>query len=87
MFVSVKTDGLGNVLEQCHCKCWQLLDILNLARKIYNIRHACTLKESSKTREGVHTGDDNETTLHKQYPMALKYSKSWLMDLLGSSEV
>jgi len=50
------------------------LDILNLAKKIYNIRYACTLRETSKTREGVHTGDDNET-LHKWEPMELKYSK------------
>jgi len=41
------------------------LYILNLAGKIYDIRRACTLREISKTREGVHTGDDNETTLHK----------------------
>jgi len=44
-------------------------DILNLAGKIYNVRHAWTLKEISKTREGVHTGDDNGTTLHKWKPM------------------
>jgi len=66
MFVSVKIDGLGMV--------WKKTDfvnidnfwyILNLAGKIYNVRHAWTLKEISKTREGVHTGDDNGTTLHK----------------------
>jgi len=34
------------------------LSILNLARKIYNIRHVYTLRELSKTREGVHTGYD-----------------------------
>jgi len=45
------------------------------------------LKEISKTREGVHTGDDNETTLHKWDPMGLTYSKFWLLDLLGSSEI
>jgi len=51
------------------------LDILNLAGKIYNIKHACTLKEISKTREGVHTSDENETTLLKWEPMEFKYSK------------
>jgi len=51
------------------------LNILNLARKIYNIRHACTLREISKTREGVHTDDDNETTVHKWEPIELKHSK------------
>jgi len=40
-------------------------DILNLAGKIYNVRHAWTLKEISKTREGVHTGDDNGTASQK----------------------
>ena len=50
-------------------------DILNLAGKIYNVRHAWTLKEISKTREGVHMGDDNGTTLHKLKPMGLTYSK------------
>jgi len=65
------------------------LDILNLAGKIYNIRHACTLKEIVKTREGVrvHMGDDNETTLHKWEPMGLTYSKFRLLCLLGSSEI
>ena len=76
LFVSVKIDGLGNVLEKWRCKLWHLLDILNLARKIYNIRHAWTLKEISKTREGVHAGDDIETTLHKWKPMALKWTAS-----------
>jgi len=41
------------------------LDILNLAGKTYNVRHAWTLKEISKMREGVHTGDDKEAALHK----------------------
>jgi len=50
-------------------------EILNLAGKIYNVKHAWTLKEISKTREGVHTGDDNRTTLHKWKPMGLTYSK------------
>ena len=58
--------------NNCRCKLRQLLDILNLAGKICNIRHACTLKEISKTREGVHTGDDNETALRKWEPMELK---------------
>jgi len=40
-------------------------DNLNLAWKIYNVRHAWTLKENSKTHEEVHTGDDNGTTLYK----------------------
>ena len=40
-------------------------DILNLTGKIYNVKHAWTLKEISKTREGVHTGDDNGTALRK----------------------
>jgi len=66
MFVRVKIDGLGKV--------WKKTDfvnidgfwrILNLAGKIYNVRHAWTLKEISDTREGVHTGDDNGTTVHK----------------------
>jgi len=51
------------------------LVILNLARKIYNIRHACALREISKTREGFHTDDENETALHKWEPTELKYSK------------
>jgi len=63
------------------------LDILNLAGKIYNVRHAWTLKEICKTREGVHTVDDNEATLHKWKPIGLTYSKFWLLDLLGSSEM
>jgi len=45
------------------------------------------ITEISKTREGVHTGDDNETMLHKWEPMELMYSKFWLLDLLGSSEI
>jgi len=36
-------------------------DILNLAGKIYNVRHLWTLKEISKTLEGVDTGDNNGT--------------------------
>ena len=32
-------------------------------------------------------GDDSETTLHKWEPMEFKYSKFWLLDLLGSSEI
>ena len=75
MFVSVKIDGSGNVLEEVTFETLQHLDILNLARKIYNIKQFCTLKEISKTREGFHTGDCNETTLHKWEPMDLKYSK------------
>jgi len=51
------------------------LDILNLSGKIYKVRHDWTLKEISKTREGFHTGDDNETTLHKLKPIGLTYSK------------
>jgi len=31
------------------------------------------LKEISKTREGVHTSDDNGTALHKWKPMGLIY--------------
>jgi len=50
-------------------------NILNLAGKIYNVRHAWTLKEISKTHEGVHTGDDNGTTSRKWKPMGLTYSK------------
>jgi len=42
-----------------------VLDIVNLAEKIYNVRHAWTLKEISRTRVGVHTGDNNEPALHK----------------------
>jgi len=41
------------------------LDIVNLAEKIYNVRHAWTLKEISRTRVGVHTSDNNEPALHK----------------------
>jgi len=40
-------------------------DTLDRAGKIYSVRHAWTLKQISKTREGVHTGDDNGTMLHK----------------------
>jgi len=40
-------------------------DILNLAGKIYIVRHAWTLKEIGKTREGVHTGNDSGTLLHE----------------------
>jgi len=75
LFVSIKMDGWENFWNHLHCKLWQLLYILNLARKIYNIRQAWTLKENSKTCERVHTDDDNETTLHKWEPMELKYSK------------
>jgi len=32
-------------------------------------------KEISETREGVHTGDDSGTTLHKLKPVGLTYSK------------
>jgi len=53
------------------------LDILNLAKRIYNIWHACTVREIIKTREGFHMGDGNETTLHKWEPMELKYSNFW----------
>ena len=84
MSVSVKIDGLGKVWKNWHCKLWQFLDIVNLAGKIYNIRHAWTLKEISKKHEG---GDDNEPALHKWKPMGLTYSKFWLLDLLGSSEI
>ena len=62
-------------------------DILNLAGKIYNVRHAWALKEISKTREGVHTGDGNGTTLHKWEPVGLTYSKYLTLDLLGNSEI
>ena len=86
MFVSVKSDGLGDFWNEWR-KLWQLSDILNLTGKIYNIRHAWTLKEIGKTREGVHTGDGNETTSHKWKPVGLKYSKFWLLDLLGTSEI
>jgi len=86
MFVNVKIDGLGKVWKNWR-KHWQLLDAVNLAGKIYNIRHAWTLKEISKTREGGHMGDDNETMLHKLKPMGLTYSKFWLLDLLGSGEI
>ena len=49
--------------------------ILNLAGKIYKVRHAWTLNEISKIREGVHTSDDIGAALHKWEPMGLKYSK------------
>ena len=87
MFVSVKIYGLGKVLKNWRCKLSQFLDIVNLAGEIYNIRHAWTLKKISKTREGVHTGEDNEPALHKWKPMGLTYSKFWLLDLLESSEI
>ena len=92
----------GNNFDVCQCQNWWIReglkkktdfvnidsfwDILNLAAKIYNVRHAWTLKEISKTREGVHTGDDNGT-LHEWKLMGLTYSKFWLFDLLGSSEI
>ena len=44
-------------------------DTLNRVGKICNVRHAWTLKEISETREGVHTGDSNETMFHKWKPM------------------
>jgi len=40
-------------------------DTLNHLGKIYNVRHAWTLKEISETREGVHLGDNNGRMLHK----------------------
>ena len=49
--------------------------ILNRAEKIYNVRHAWTLKEISETREGVHSGGSNVTTLRKWERMGLTYSK------------
>jgi len=52
------------------------LEIVNLGGKIYNVRHAWTLKEISRTRVGVHTRDNNEQALHKWKPMGLTYSKS-----------
>ena len=87
MFVSVRIDGLGKVWKNWCCKHWQLLGILNLAGKIYNVRHAWTLKEISKTHEWVHTSDNIGTTLHKWKPMGLTGSKFWLLDPLGSSEI
>jgi len=53
-----------------------VLDTVNLAGKIYNVRHAWTLKEISRTRVGVHTSDDNEPVLHKWKPTGLTYSKT-----------
>ena len=49
--------------------------MVNLAEKIYNVRHAWTLNEISRTRVGVHTGDNNEPASHKWKPMGLTYSK------------
>ena len=40
-------------------------DTLNRVGKIYNVRHAWTLKEISETHEGVHSGDNNGRMLHK----------------------
>jgi len=58
-FVRVKIDGFGNFLRKKS-------DVVNFdSLKGYLISHACTLREISETREGVHTGDDNETTLRK----------------------
>jgi len=76
MFVSVRIDGLGKVWKKTDfVNIDSFWDNLNLAGKIYNIRHAWTLKEISKTRKGVHTGDDNGRTLHKWKPMGLTYWK------------
>ena len=52
-----------------------VLDIVNLAGKIYNVRRAWTLKEISRTRVGVHAGDNNEPALHNWKPVGLTYSK------------
>ena len=52
-----------------------VLYIVNLAEKIYNVRHAWTLNEISRTRVGVHTADNNEPALHKWKTMGLMYSK------------
>jgi len=41
----------------------------------YHISHTCTLREISRTCEGVHTGDDSETTLHKWEPVEFKVFK------------
>ena len=64
MFVNVKIDGLGKVWKKKKTDFVNIdsfWDVLNLAGKIYNVRHTWTLKEISKTHEGVHTGDDNGT--------------------------
>jgi len=88
MFVSVKTDDLGKVWEKTDfVNIDSFWDILNLPGKISNVRHARTLKEISKTCEGVRAGDDNGTKLHKWKPTGLTYSKFWLLDLLGSSKI
>ena len=55
--------------------------------KISNLVYDRRKREISKTREGVHTGDDNETTLRKWEPIELGYSKFLLLDLSGSSEI
>ena len=52
-----------------------VLDIINLAEKSYNVRHAWTLKEISRTRVGVYAGDNNEPALHKWKLMGLTYLK------------
>jgi len=43
--------------------------------KGFHNSHACTLREISKAREGIHTGYDNGKTLKNWEPMELKYSK------------
>jgi hypothetical protein len=62
-FVSVKMNGLGIVLEQLtllnstgfgHLKsCWEG----------YTISHACTLRETSRTRNGGHTDYDTGSSV------------------------
>ena len=49
-----------------------------ISQRKLTVIYACTLREISKTREGVHTSNDNLTTLRKWEPVELQYLKFYL---------